>query len=52
MKGTTAYCRLSGWVAGEGQCVAGVAVKEWGGIVRVDAVRGWIGRLRESCEKT
>jgi len=27
------------WLAGEGQCVAGVAVNERGGIVRADAVR-------------
>jgi len=35
----TAYCRLSGWVAGEGQCVEGVTVRERGGVVRIDAVR-------------
>ena len=36
---TAAHCRLSGWLADKGQCVEGVTVKEWGGIVRADAVR-------------
>ena len=41
---TAAHCCLSGWLAGEGQCVAGGAVQERGGVAPVlwadvDAVR-------------
>ena len=32
MRRTAAHCRLSGWLAGEGQRAAGVAVRERGGV--------------------
>ncbi len=45
---TAAHCRLFGWVAGKGQCVAGVAGQGRGGVAPalwtdVDAVRAGSG---------